>query len=542
MKRITNIFFASSVLALTAASCADDLGNYTYHDINEVSVVADPSDPNALVAEKTYSVISHVDRLTFDPQLKSTMGRDDENNYTYEWRVLPEGADVSNVDTTKIVVSRERKLDIPVTLKAGKYSAFFCVRDKDSGITWTTPFTLSVRSLTSEGWLVLCEDAQEQARIDIVFNKDASDDLVARDVFSGQDFKTGKGAKLFYNYTVGDPTTMLVTDKGTWCLNVDDLHAGDDNDLIWRFGVTPESVRLKAAAVPMWAGKNLWVVINEKDEIYALDRSTWGSYFEYPLNLISGKTAFTPAPFVGTNINKNASMEGQEGHHPAVIYDETHSQFLMLKADSQYPVVMNFKGTKLFDNPTGNRTMVHLENTPSGPIKCVLRDRDNGETYYYSMCLKSEMIDPPYWWMDPEYTPYNTQEAYCRIIGPEVEKADKFAFHHLWNYVFYSVGNKIYQFDLSTPDTPAVLAMTLPGETIKVMRFNPFVAWTAYQDWERSRGYQLLVGTDVAGKADNECGVMRLYEVPNLMAPLKEVKKVEGFGKIKDILYKERRR
>ena len=81
-----------------------------------------------------------------------------------------------------------------------------------------------------------------------------------------------------------------------------------------------------------------------------------------------------------------------------------------------------------------------------------------------------------------------------------------------------------------------------PGESIKVLRFNPFVAWEAYEDWERARNYQLLIGTRERRVPENECGIMRLYDVPNLMGDLIKKKEYKKLGKIVDIVYKERKK
>ena len=69
-----------------------------------------------------------------------------------------------------------------------------------------------------------------------------------------------------------------------------------------------------------------------------------------------------------------------------------------------------------------------------------------------------------------------------------------FACHHSLPYLFYSDGQTVYQFDMGHPDTPAKKVLDFPGESIKVLRFNPFVAWEAYEDWERARNYQLVIG------------------------------------------------
>ena len=104
-----------------------------------------------------------------------------------------------------------------------------------------------------------------------------------------------------------------------------------------------------------------------------------------------------------------------------------------------------------------------------------------------------------------------------------------FACHHSLPYLFYSDGQKVYQFDMGHPDIPAKEVLYFPGESIKVLRFNPFVAWEAYEDWERARNYQLLIGTRERRVPENECGIMRLYDVPNLMGDLIKKKEYKKF-------------
>ncbi len=62
------------------------------------------------------------------------------------------------------------------------------------------------------------------------------------------------------------------------------------------------------------------------------------------------------------------------------------------------------------------------------------------------------------------------------------------------------------------------------------------------EDWERARNYQLLIGTRERRVPENECGIMRLYDVPNLMGDLVKKKEYKKLGKIVDIVYKERKK
>ncbi len=527
-----------AALVSVSTGCSDDLGNYSYTDINEVSVDgSDSGDFPELVSGETYDFVAHVDKIRFSPKIKSTLGVG-EDNYEYEWRVMPSGAQSEDVPEESKVICTDRVIDQLVGFNAGKYSCFFNVKDKTTGVTWSTPFYLSVRSITSEGWLVLC-DVDNWPRIDVVFNKSATEDIIARDILSGQTFHPGKPRDIMFSYhNSHGAVTVLVTDQDTYIVDKDDMHVGEDNRMAWLFGVTPDKVRAKATKKTGYAEADAWILIDENDDIYTLDISTSGSYFEYPVNKIEGTEPFTPAPFIGTNINNSSWKVQMDGGNTCVLYDQTHRQFLMLTASSVYPKVMTFQANTYFENPTG-RDMVWMEDTHSGIIKSVLRDPQTKETYWYGMALRTQEIPGKYWWLPSTYIPFQTQEGHSKIIGPGIERAEKFAFADLDPYLFYLADNKIYQFNLSEPSVPAKEVLSFPGETVVEMKFVPFVAWRAYSDWERNREYQLVVATNVDGKPDSECGIVRHYNVPNLMGPLTLDKTVDGFGKILRVIYKE---
>lgn len=515
-----------------SAACSDDKGNYDYHDINEVSVTG-------IESGKWYTKVAFVDHLAFDPQIVSTMGKNDETAYEYEWKLIPRGKDFNDIpDVEQTVVSHERKLDLPLTQTPGDYSGFFIVTDKETGVSWTTGFFVRIKSMTSEGWMVLCEE-QGQSRMDIIFNVSEEEDLIAHDIWNEQEFKPGKPLRLIYNYSLYETVSLLVTDKGTYNLDAGDLHAGEDNDLKWRFGVIPESVRLTASAISQFSVSNYWIIVDDEHNVYTLDKKADRSVFEFPVNYIDGKTLFEPAPFVGVSFDSNYS--GGYGCAPAVLYDATNRQFLLIRNNSSYPSVMTFSGSQLFSVQTG-RDMVHMESTKPGVIYALLKDPADGRFWFYGMKLRANYTEPAYWWEEGEYEEYNVQEYYGEASGAGLESATLFACHHLYPYLFYAAGDKVYQFDMGHPDTPAKEVLSFPGEEIKVLKFNAFTAWEAYADWERARNYQLVVGTNVRGTDESSCGIVRMYDVPNLMEDLTLRKQFGNMGKIVDIAYKERKK
>lgn len=528
MNRIFHIISVVSIVFVLTA-CADDKGNYDYHDINEVTVEGVPSND-------VMTKVAFIDHLTIDPKISSSFGIDDEDNYEYTWIILPFGKDFNQIDDIDACTfSHSKSIDELVTWSPGDYSVFFKVKDRSNGLTTIRSFKLRVKSTTSEGWLVLCDDGGKP-RMDVIFNVSDKEDLIAHDLWQNNDFNPGAPKRIIYNYQLNETSTLLVTDKSTYNLDVTDLHYGEDNELIWRFGATPEYVRVAASAKSQFSVSNFWIIIDDKGEVYSLDINNNG-LFEFPLNKIDGKTEFKAAPFVGVCYNNTV-----QGAPIAYLYDETHKQFLVIRNNSQYPSVTTFnEASPLFSAQTG-RDMLWMESTKTGNVYAILKDPETAKVYFYGMEMSGKYVPAAQWWQQGTYEEYNYQRYYGEVTGEGIASASAFAFHSQFPYLFYVSGNKVFQFDMGHPEEPAQEVLSLPGETIRTIRFCPMTAWEAYEEWERQRTYQLVVATVSDGEAEDRCGNVRMYDVPNLMQPLSLVKEYHGLGNIVDITYKERKK
>ena len=394
------ILIVLSVLQFGA--CSDDKGNYIYKEINELMVVEN------LEKGKLYTKVSFVDSLSFDPVINSTLKDFNEADYEYLWKAIPKGVDFNKIEhVDSLVLSTERRIDMLLTLKPGDYSCFFNIIDKETGICWSTPFQLRVKSMTSEGWMVLCEE-NGKSRMDIIFNSNENDDLIAHNIWGNEPFKPGFPRRLLYNYSVNEVFPMLVTDDDTYVMDPEYLRVGEDNSLKWRFGITPDAVHLLASNLSMFSVSNRLVIVDDRHEVYSIDRSVYGSVFEYPINKIDGKIDFRAAPFVGVSFDDNY-INGGYGCAPAVLYDATHRQFLVIRNNSTYPSVMTFSGEHIFPVQTGC-DLVHMESTKSGLIYAILKHPTTHEFFFCGMKLRARYKAPQYWWQQGDYEEYNIQE------------------------------------------------------------------------------------------------------------------------------------
>lgn len=512
-------------------ACYDDRGNYDYTDINEIIF----EDIKGINLDAWNDYIAHVDTLRLYPEFSSTMAAD-EANYSYEWKMIPINADETVVgDTINYVIATTRNLEWPIACDAGNYRCFYTVTDNTSGLCFTQKFYLRISTLTTEGWMILC-DQDGVARMDMVVNMNETEDIVSRNIWSESDFNPGKPLQLIYNFYAYDPpstVSLLVTDKGTYNMDRNDLHVGEDNNLRWQFGAQPEQVHVRASGICLydydWDADEYyplyWTIVDANGDVYLNNVSELGGLFDFPVNEIDG-IRFEAAPFVG--VSYRYLRQGMESLYvqSVLLYDKTNQRFMEVKAGAGAPSVMNFSGETLFAAEQKGRDMVFLQSTTNAGLNYAILQDAAGDYWYYGIVLGSNGT--------------NTQTCYGKLEGPEMENATHFAFHPTLNWLFYSTKDKIYKVNLSGTTRDAQLVADLQGESISVLKFNPFVAFRQYTSWQDNRNFWLIVGSSIDGESKDECGVMRVYEFDNQWSnPARMTREYTRLGNIIDIAYKE---
>ncbi len=529
MKQIT--IFLGIFLCIFLCSCYDDLGNYEYKEINEIAFEG----IDGITLNGWNEKIAHVDTLKLYPQFNSSLAKD-ESAYTYEWKFIPDGADETiDGDTLDYVVATTRNLIWPVTLAADDYRCFFTVTDTVSHLRFTQKFYLRISTMTSEGWMVLCNQ-DGVARLDMIVNVSENEDIISRDIWSESDFMPGVPEQIIYNfYSTNPPGTisLLVTDKGTFKLDQDDLHAGDDNNLRWSFGAQPERIIVRASGTNLydWVKETdeyyplYWVIVDDKGDVYCNTVSEVGGLFEFPINEIDGQK-FEAAPFVG--VAYRYFRQGDLAATSTLLFDKTNQRFVEIKAGAGAPSVMKFESESLFSVSQEGKEMVFMQNTNDNGLTYAILKDGAGDYYYYGIKLGSQGK--------------NTQECYGKLEGPDLDKVTHFACHPNYGWLFYATKDMVYKFDMNKPERGVKVVASFPGETIRVLKFNPFVAFRVYEGWQDNRTLHLVVGSTVDGASLEKCGIVRTYDFATQWEEACTLKKEhKDLGNIIDIAYKEKK-
>lgn len=144
MAKNCNVFkYIPIIMGLLLGACYDDLGNYDYKEINELTVVL-PEVVEVVVANKD-SV-----KVVLQPEVKQS-AREDNSNLAYLWRKK----EVSGSSVWK-VCGREKDYTVRINSRTTENMSFrFAVTDTVLGITTYKEVTLKIENPLENAWFVL---------------------------------------------------------------------------------------------------------------------------------------------------------------------------------------------------------------------------------------------------------------------------------------------------------------------------------------------------------------------------------------------------
>lgn len=131
-----------SVMIFIFSACYDDIGNYDYKEINELSVQG---------IENSYERDVD-DSLNIIPILTGTQ-YSDTSLYTYKWEI------------NSSILAESQELHLKINLTTGEKKCRYIVTDKKTGIQYYTPFQLSVKSSTAADLIVVLSKYQGRAEL-----------------------------------------------------------------------------------------------------------------------------------------------------------------------------------------------------------------------------------------------------------------------------------------------------------------------------------------------------------------------------------------
>ncbi len=508
-KRFKSFFYLFGT-TLFFVSCLKDKGNYTYRNIGDPVVVKG--------IDSLYVVDVLNESLKIEPVITTPDGKPiDTANYTYEWKINQQmGYD--NDYPSRIPLSVSPRLEIAKedminTISTADirnrvfaaFSLFFRVTDKKTGLFKDTYFNVIFGSISSKGWLLLCEQNNSSSRLGIVSS--LYNDSLVPDVLTAtkSTFPTTGRPRFIavdYQYSFTYPLMGVFPFIGT-----------STNFAL----LGPDTLEYKP---PIYDLGNFIMGLTTKSDFstarFYTDGSTHYLYNDGSIyGLLEGwMTEFTPINYFNNSIFHSSEYmalyySSGLGGYGAIVFNEDTKTFLRNANVSQNCLELP-EGT-LFDFSTGQhlKYMQYAENFNGGEVFAILQQG--------STCNLAR------------FSPAGIQSYYKQILAPDIDKASLFAVDDLFGYIFYSVDGKLYEYNMI--DRMARLIHDYGDNKITVLK-----NFTNNTDMFNKKFGNIVVGT--YNKADPGSGTFELYTNPVLNGDVTLVKKITNTGKIVDVVYK----
>lgn len=489
------------------SACKKDLGNYNYNEINELSTVGGIASDLTAVYGKQFIL---------KPDLKFTQDAGtDESKYNYEWSYIgPNGLGGNKLFS----FATTRNLDVKMTIIAGSYQFYYSVTDKSTGVKFRYPFTLKVVNEINEGWMLMC-DVAGKARVDMLsLNTSGEFDLVT-DLLAttGSDLKLDGKPVMAYTYSTGlligpDAISYGVyfgTDKGTQKVDPNTFKWTKTMGLTYEmFGTIPAGFY---ADVIKQRGSGASYMIGNRDAYYY--ERVQNVYYSAPINYITAEQkGFKVAPFIGSNPQSIVNPV-------AIFYDITNRRFVKHAGQAATCTTLPdpADAQKLFSFSTG-MDLIYMQWVAfnGGEVFSVLKDPNSTKRYLARFNSAN-----------------NAQSYYGEILATDFANAEQYAVSPDLGYIFYNVGAKVYEYDMSLKTTKLMLDMGV--KKISFLQFYEFKNATKYKDSNK-----LMIASYDSALPEGQNGNLSIYTVPPVNGDLVLYKNYTGFGKIKSLTYRER--
>ncbi|WP_163411346.1 PKD-like family lipoprotein [Flavobacterium ajazii] len=493
-----NIKIQTAIITLLFLTygCVSDEGNYNYEKINELEVTG---------IQEEYTVYTG-DDFNITPNIKPTLDDGtDPDRYEYKWVALNPAKLAIEARTT---IATTKNLEGILKLPPAKYNLYYFIKDKVTGINWQQPIiTLNVVSSIYEGWLVV-GDVDGKARLDMVsIIPGIPQPRIINDVLdaAGSALKlSGKAVDVecFSGPLAGSViygVYVTASESGTARLEPDSFAWNQTMNIAYETigGSFPTNFAVDFMKCPGAGSENY---LYKDGNIYYFNRALQTRY-GLPQNKVDLETkTFYAAPFIAESSATGTPVFFDVEKHRFLRYSNSKGNCSAMPPVTASPTVLDW------NNPNCELVYMTTSNFNLNESFAVLKNISTGK--FYLLRFNTTAVQTYYKEM---------------LNAPDLDKATKFAVSPDAGYLFYTVGNKVYEYDSGTQS--AKLMLDKGNEEITYLGFS-------------KRGSKviskLILGTY------STTGKLELYTVPPVNGDLVLESSYPGLCKIVDVSYRVR--
>ena len=479
--RIINFQLALFFLAaFILASCYKDKGNYSYNEINQVSIKADTPDEITVAIQDTLRI-----NITLDQTMTSPAG------YEYDWTLYQNiGAPL-----TRWVLGTSQNLNAQITQTPGQYLLDYFVRDKETGVSFRKKFTINVISKFNEGWLMIEETS---GNCDLVMI--APNGSVFKDIYSS----ANKGEKL----PGGSHRVTVVRDR----LGVQKIYVMSPNSLTQPYFV--DFLKVAGFEDQFWGAPS---IVKPQDYFIGGGSNELLINNGYP----HGMNTFVPPPYkLGMQAPGTWDVEPYYIYSTSrgfMLYDKLSQSYFRYNLADMVPIAPP-PPTAVFNvNEVGKKMLFTGPTAGTNYFASVFRNNDDDSLFVYT--LDAAAAQPA---VDTAFIPGEN--------APGLSTGRHFVSSPLLPHLYYISDNLVYLLDI--PARQARLVYAFPAGT-EVTAMKMYVNTKLSSDPDNNR---------LIGIATRETETGKFYTFPTDATGdfIGNAYRDEytGFGRINDIIFK----
>lgn len=518
-------------------ACIDDKGNYDYQDLGDIIIENVPD---------VIEVLSNADHIVIHPKVTSTKEgeiKEENPNYQFIYRFDLKSGSLNEDGKPWVLLNPDgnMNLDTLATYPSNSYIGYFIVKDLRNDLETYKIFDVKVTSPTYEGWMVLCNEGEDnRVRFDMVSRISADRIVPVYDILGDLGLPECHNATQIGfapSRMSGGDIIYVFSETGSYIIDKETFKTDQSWDIRNIDFIIPPAdhpVRWVALNDDFGWDNIVRVCVTSGGDAYAKTEFSAGSAFELPINTsVRGKAPeYKVAPFIGVSQLRPGNAQS------ALLYDITNKRFVgwadVESGDGrQIMTPLADPANKLFSFQTG-KDLVYMEGTRfSGGVAYAVLQDNGGERSVYAINMGGQE--------------FRQEAVYNTINASEFKQAEKFAFHSQYPFMFFSVKNKVYLYDLGTGMNYPLNDINLGStEEVTLLKFNLYQnpdlsVLSDISDEFMAKQYDLIVGSydETAGKNGGKLGFYRINRAAHSVTKLEEY---NGFAKIVDVAYRERRK
>ncbi len=509
-------------------ACIDDNGNYDYTEMADITVENLP---------EQIEVLGYVEHIQFSPKIVSSLEGEikaDNPNFSVQYRLGYKGMgslggydeeNQTNQNFVDITPENGFDLNIPARYSPNTYVCWMTITDKRNNVVSSHTFDVRISSTTSQGWLVLCNEGNEnRVRLDMISQITSTRTETLRDVAKGMP-ESHEATCISYDKAGSgdDPSIAIFTHGDDYMLDVETLESGPE----WEFNMNNFSVQPAETLFKEYKANKYRFGISESGNAYVRESYIVGPAYSLPINTLKPGIApsFRVDQHVGYSKNPGDFLN-------ALFYDIDNKRFLCFLGTTLYTGQTTSLCLSTIEEPENpkfsystGKELVYMEGTSfNNGLVCAILQDETGNRSLYGINVYPEELEQLYYIEN--------------IEAPEIRQAEHFAFYSKGPLMLYATANKVYMYNYVTKASQQIAEISLgANEEITQMKFN-----TVSKGYgEENKEHHLTISSyDTSAEGTNN-GKVAFYNITQkgLEYEVSKTEEYDGFAKVVDVIYKD---